>query len=112
MAKNFIQPGEVLTVISPLDLGSGDPVLVGKFFGINNFDAGAGLLAEISVTGVWSLPKAPTIVFAVGDYVYFDPTAGEITSVATGNKLIGAATAAAAASDTTAAVRLNGVAVF
>jgi predicted RecA/RadA family phage recombinase len=111
MATNYIKPGNVLTVTSPLDLDSGDPVLIGKIFGVNNFDAGVGLMAEISVTGVWSLPKAPTIVVAVGDYVYFDNTAGQVTSVVTANHLIGVATAAAAASDTTAAVRLNGVAI-
>jgi predicted RecA/RadA family phage recombinase len=110
--RNYIQPGNVLTLISPLDLDSGDPVLVGKFFGVCNYDAAAGLPVEVSVVGVYWLPKAPTIVFAVGDYVYWDATAGQVTSVGTGNKVIGAATAAAAASDTTAAVRLNGVAIF
>lgn len=110
--KNYIQPGNVLTLTSPTDLNSGDPVLIGKFFGISAHDAGTGLAIEVALEGVYSLPKAPTIVFAVGDYVYFDPSSGNVTSGGTGSKLIGAATAAAGASDTTAAVRLNGVAIF
>jgi predicted RecA/RadA family phage recombinase len=58
------------------------------------------------------LPKAATVTFAVGAAVYFDATAGNVTSVSTrGNKLIGAATQCAGASDAVAIVRLNGVSV-
>lgn len=111
--RNYIQPGNVLTLTSVFGVKSGDGVLLNKFFGVANYDCPIpGNPIEVSVVGVYSLPKAATIVFAVGDFVYWDNTNFNVTSVGTGNKLIGAATAAAGASDTTAAVRLNGVAII
>jgi predicted RecA/RadA family phage recombinase len=63
---------------------SGDPILVGGFFGVANYDTERG------------------------SAVYFDATAGNVTSVSTrGNKLIGAATQCAGASDAVAIVRLT-----
>jgi predicted RecA/RadA family phage recombinase len=91
---------------------SGDPILVGGFFGVANYDAEQTLPVEITLGGVWQLPKAATVTFAVGAAVYFDAAAGNVTSVSTrGNKLIGAATQCAGASDAVAIVRLNGVSV-
>jgi predicted RecA/RadA family phage recombinase len=111
--KNYIQPGNVVTLTSVFGITSGQGVLLNKFFGVANYDCPIpGNPIEVSVVGVYSLPKAATIVFAVGDYVYWDDTAHNVTSVATAHTLIGAATAAAASGDATAAVRLNGVAVF
>jgi predicted RecA/RadA family phage recombinase len=86
--------------------------LLNKFFGVANYDCPIpGNPIEVSVVGVYSLPKAATIVFAVGDFVYWDDTNHNVTSLGAGNKLIGAATAVAASGDTTAAVRLNGVTI-
>jgi predicted RecA/RadA family phage recombinase len=111
--KNYIQKGEVLTLTSAFGVTSGQGVLLNKFFGVANYDCPIpGNPIEVSVVGVYSLPKAATIVFAVGDYVYWDNTNFNVTSVGAGNKLIGAATAAAASGDATAAVRLNGVAII
>ena len=96
----------------PGGVHSGDPILVGGFFGVANYDAEQTLPVEITLGGVWQLPKAATVTFAVGAAVYFDATAGNVTSVSTrGNKLIGAATQCAGASDAVAIVRLNGVSV-
>jgi predicted RecA/RadA family phage recombinase len=84
------------TIAVPAPTGgvhSGDPILVGGFFGIANYDAEQTLPVEITLGGVWQLPKAATVTFAVGAAVYFDATVGNVTSVSTrGNKLIGAAT--------------------
>lgn len=111
--KNYIQPGNVVTLTSAFGVKSGDGVLLNKFFGVANYEENVpGNPIEVSLVGVYSLPKAATIVFAVGDYVYWDDTNHNVTSDGTGHKLIGAATAAAGASDTTAAVRLNGVAII
>ena len=110
--RNYIQPGNVLTLTSSFGIFSGQGVLLNKFFGVANYDCPIpGNPIEVSVVGVYSLPKAATIVFAVGDPVYWNDTDHNVTSVGTAHTLIGAATAAAGASDTTAAVRLNGIAV-
>lgn len=108
--KNFIQPGETLTLTPAINYKSGDPVLIGKFFGVFATDALANIPTEVTVEGVFSLPKAATIVFAVGAPVYWDAAASNLTSVTTSNTLIGAATKAAASADLTVDVRLNGVA--
>jgi predicted RecA/RadA family phage recombinase len=74
--KNYIQPGNVLTLTSSLDLGSGDPVLIGKFFGVCNHDTAAGLPTEVSVVGVYSLPKKTDAVFAAGRLLIGIPQLG------------------------------------
>ena len=113
MAKNYLHEGWTIAVPAPTGgVRSGDPILVGGFFGVANYDAEQTLPVEITLGGVWQLPKAATVTFAVGAAVYFDATAGNVTSVSTrGNKLIGATTQCAVASDAVAIVRLNGVSV-
>src|SRR5262245_39799172 len=108
MAKNYVQPGNVLTLIAPADVKSGDGVLVGKLFGVATYDAAAGAEVECGVTDVWELAKAAGAL-AQGATVYWDNTAKNVTATATGNSLIGAVTEAAAAGAATARVRLNGV---
>ncbi|MGA2637440.1 DUF2190 family protein [Methylocella sp.] len=114
MAKNFLQKAEVITVTAPSGgLLSGQGVLIGALFGVSQFAAAAGASAEIATEGAWTLPKAASpIAFAQGAPVYWDAGAGDVTSVAHLNYAIGVATAAAAATDATAAVRLDGVATF
>jgi predicted RecA/RadA family phage recombinase len=104
----------LVVAVTYLGVRTGDmlPENVGGFFGVANYDAEQTLPVEITLGGVWQLPKAATVTFAVGAAVYFDATAGNVTSVSTrGNKLIGAATQCAGASDAVAIVRLNGVSV-
>ncbi len=110
--KNFIQPGRTVTVVSPSGgLLSGQGALIGNLFGVASYDAAAGLNAEIEVEGVFALPKAASpIAFAAGARVFWDATGGVCTSVSTGHYPIGACTVAAAATDATVAVRLDGVA--
>jgi predicted RecA/RadA family phage recombinase len=107
MAKNYLHEGWTIAVPAPTGgVHSGDPILVGGFFGVANYDAEQTLPVEITLGGVWQLPKATTVTFAVGAAVYFDATAGNVTSVSTrGNKLIGAATQCAGASDAREAQR-------
>jgi predicted RecA/RadA family phage recombinase len=108
MATNYVQEGRTITLVAPSPgVESGDPVKVGNLFGVANYDAATGLPVEVTVKGVWDLPKAATIVFVQGALVYFDATAVNVTSVTTGNFLIGAATQSAASGDATARVRLN-----
>jgi predicted RecA/RadA family phage recombinase len=110
MAKTFVQEGTTLTLVAPSPgVKSGDPIKVGSFFGVCNYDATTGNPVEVTVEGVWDLPKASTITFAQGALVYFDATAKKVTSVTSANFLVGAATATAGASDLTARVRLNEV---
>ena len=71
--------------------------------------ADAGGPFEGTVTGVWSLPKPNSVVaFAVGEKVFWDNATSLCKKTATGFFLVGFATVAAAATDSTVAVRLDG----
>lgn len=108
MAKNFIQPGNTLTIPAPAAVASGFPVIAGAIVGIAQGDAASGASVDVTVNGVWELPKVAANAFALGAAVYWDATAALATSTATGNTKLGVAVAAADASTATVNVRLSG----
>jgi len=105
MAKNYIQPGNVVTVTAPADVKSGDPILVGSIFGVCAFDASSGADVELLTTGVFDLPSAGVI--AAYAPVYWDGAAKKITATATAHALVGSALLAVGSGGTVARVRLN-----
>jgi predicted RecA/RadA family phage recombinase len=108
--KNYVQPGDVVTLAAPANVLSGAGVLVGTLFGVCAYDAASGAEVEVALTGVYTLPKA-TGVIAQGAKVYWDNVAKNVTTTAGGNTFIGAAVVAAGSGDATARIRLNGVSV-
>lgn len=108
--KNFVQPGNTLTLPAPYAVASGGGLLVGSIFGVAVGDAASGETVEAALTGVFDLPKVGSQAWTVGARVYWDDTNKHCTTVATGNTLIGVATEAVAggAGDTIGRVRLNG----
>ena len=108
--KNYVSDGENVTVTAPAALNSGDGVLVGSLFGVASCDAASGAAVAIVVEGVFNLPKVGSQAWTAGAKVYWDAANKRCTTVATGNTLIGVASAAVAngANDTTGTVRLNG----
>lgn len=90
---------------------AGQMVKVGSMIGVIVEDADhleeAVLIYECEKILV---PKnaASSASFAVGDKVYFDESAGAVTSTSTGNTLCGRATEVAGATDTTAEIDLRG----
>jgi len=80
MATNFIQSGEVVTVVTPAGgVSAGDPVMIGvSLFGVATHDAIATAPLELALTGVWTLPTDNTITFNAGDRCYWEPGAGQI----------------------------------
>jgi predicted RecA/RadA family phage recombinase len=113
MAKNFIQPGRVVTLVAPTGgVLSGQAVQVGALFGIATFDAIGGADVEVALEGVWELPKA-AVAIAHGAPVFWDAMAGNVAAdIGTSNALIGGATEARRTSDLTIRVRLNGDSVW
>lgn len=109
MAKNFIQPGRVVTLVAPTGgVLSGQAVQVGALFGIAAFDAIGGADVEVALEGIWELPKA-AVAIARGAPVFWDTAAGNVAAdIGTSNALIGGATEARGTSDLTIRVRLNG----
>ena len=110
MAKNYVQPGNTITLTAPYAVSSGDGLLVGSIFGVAAGDAESGADVEAVLVGVFDLKKVGTQAWAAGDKVYWDDTNRQTTKTATDNTLIGVAVEAVAggADDTIGRVRLNG----
>ena len=109
MADNYIQIGNVLTLITPQGgVLSGQPFMVGSIFAVATTSQKAGEEVEGAITGVWELPKAAGQLDQ-GDPIFFVPGTGLVGDSAPTGVLIGAAVARAGADDATVRVRLNGV---
>jgi len=86
--KTFRQQGDTVTVTAPANVVSGQGVLVGDLFGAALFDAPSGQPVDIAVEGVIGLPKAAGAINE-GVRVFWDNTAGRVTTTATSNRCIG-----------------------
>ncbi|MCA3574779.1 MAG: DUF2190 family protein [Aestuariivirga sp.] len=108
--KNFVQPGNTITLPAPAAVTSGAGVLVGAIFGIATHDAASGENVEVVTCGVFELTKIGSQAWEVGDKVYWDNTNKRATKIATDNTLIGVAlgTVGSGADETTGRLRLNG----
>jgi predicted RecA/RadA family phage recombinase len=89
--KNYVQPGNTITLTAPYDVASGDGLLVGSIFGVATGVAVTGDPIEAALVGVFDLKKVGSQAWAVGDKVYWDNTNKETTKTATSNTLIGVA---------------------
>jgi predicted RecA/RadA family phage recombinase len=106
--KNYIQPGDVVTVAAPYDVTSGSGVLVGTLFGIAAFSAVSGASVEIQIVGVFDVAKVSAQAWTQGAAVYWDDTAKNFTTTSASNTLVAKATEAAANPSAVGRVRLNG----
>lgn len=108
MAKNFVKPADHLPLVCPYaTVASGQGVLVGIIFGVALFDAVSGATVEVATEGEWVIAALSTDVVTAGAPAYWDDTNRRITSVSTGNTLVGAYTVAKANADTTAQIKLE-----
>ena len=106
--KNYVQPGDTITIKATADLKSGSPVMIGNIFGVACNDALKDQNMELKVTGVFSLPKIPTESWLAGALVYWDEVAKALTTVADNNQLVGVSLAISTAPASFANIRLNG----
>lgn len=108
MAKNFVQPGHVLTLTAPAGgVTSGSGYLIGGLFVVALHSAPDGEPFEGQCTGVWQLPKTSAQAWTEGAPIYWNTTSSVATTAASGNTLIGHAVAAAANPSATGLVRLS-----
>ncbi|MCF2870307.1 DUF2190 family protein [Octadecabacter sp. G9-8] len=105
--KNYIQPGENITLAAPDAVTSGDGVLVGSLFGVAHGNAASGADVVLATVGVFELPKVSADDIAVGAKVYWKDSTSDVTSTATGNTLIGQAVSAAGNPSNAVRVRLS-----
>ena len=106
--KNYIQKGDVITIVAAAAIDSGDAVLVGSKVGVAVTDAEIGDSVAVALEGVFSLPKKAADTIDQGQIVYWDADPGEITETSTDNTVAGVAWAAAGAATTSVQVRLVG----
>ena len=103
--RNFVQPGDTITVPAPGILTSGQGVQIGALFGIASTDAEAGDDVALGVAGVYELPKT-AVALAIGDEVEFVAGTGNVRALDTGSR-VGVVVATATASAGIVAVRLG-----
>ena len=99
--KNYINDGTSITVPAPRDVNSGEGVLVGAMFGFAATNAKSGEPVTIERKGLFQATKLGAQAWGDGVKVYWNNTAFQCTTVASGNTHIGyAARPAADPSDT------------
>jgi predicted RecA/RadA family phage recombinase len=106
MAKNFVQPGDTLTLVAPTNVKSGGVVVVGALAGIAAYDALQGEDVEVSLEGVFAVPKTTPGGINQGDKAYWDAGASKVTTTAGSNLLLGVCVLTAGTSETTCRVKL------
>ena len=95
--KNYIKPGNTLSLLAPYDVLAGGGFKVGSIIAIAATDALNGAAVEGNVQGCFTVAKADSQAWAVGDKVYWDNAAKNFTTTAGGNTLAGVAITANAA---------------
>jgi predicted RecA/RadA family phage recombinase len=106
--QNYIQEGEVLTLLAPRTVVSGEGALVGSIFGVATSDVTSGDEGEFQTEGVCELAKVSAQAWAVGDKIYWDNSAHLCSNVSTVGQLIGVATEVAANPTSVGRVKLLG----
>lgn len=104
--KNYVQQGDVLDLAAPYDVASGAGFLIGQIFAVATAAALSTKPVEGKTTGVFDLKYTVAATAAVGDLIYWDDTAKNVTKTASSNKKIGYCVKAAASADATMRVRL------
>lgn len=110
MAKNSIQPGNIMELPAPSGgIKSGEAALINGVFGVAQTDGDEGELTPFAVVGVHELPKNETEATTRGARLYWDVADGNLTTSAdTGtNKEVGIAASAEAADAPTVECRLG-----
>lgn len=110
MATNFIQNGKTIlwTNATGSDVASGEVVKINSLVGVAMVDIPDGLSGTVATGGVFQVPAVNTLTIDQGAAVYFDATAGKMTSTAENNTFAGLAWATKVEAGTTVQVKLGG----
>jgi predicted RecA/RadA family phage recombinase len=104
--KNFVQNGKTIEVTLAAAILSGAAMLIGALVGVAVTSGGIGDVVAFELEGVFTLPKAVGAV-SQGAVLYWDDTAKNVTTTASGNTKIGHAWASALSGDATIDVKLS-----
>ena len=107
--KTCIADGKTVTLAAaPYAVASGAGALQGAIFGVTQSNAENGAEVVLVTCGIFSLAKATGQSWTVGEKLYWDDTAKNLTTTASGNTLVGAAHVAAQTADTTGEAWITG----
>lgn len=110
MAKGtYIQKGEIIdyTNSSGAAIGYGDVVPLVSRIGIAAENIPIGITGSLKTEGIYELPAVNNAAFAVGDPLYWDGAAGNLTKTATGTILAGWCVEAKATATTVGKVKIG-----
>jgi predicted RecA/RadA family phage recombinase len=106
--KNYIQPGNSLTVPAPAGgVTSGQPVVIGSLRGFAAATAAEGVDVPVVRVGLFEAAKITGEAWTVGVKVYLKADNSGFTTTSAGNTLFGFAGAAALSADTVGQVLLG-----
>lgn len=103
---SYVQGDCLLDYTPSAAVAAGDVVVLGDLVTVAPVAIAANKLGAVAVEGVFELPKASGAI-SQGVIVYWDATAGNITTTVGSNKRAGKAAAAAASGDATVKVLIN-----
>ena len=103
---SYVQDDCTFDYTPSADVVVGQVVLLADTVTVASRPIASGVMGAVSVEGVFSLPKASGAI-TQGAIVYWDASAGNVTTTSSGNKRAGKAAAAAVSGDTTVSVALN-----
>lgn len=90
MAKNFLQPGDVVEIVSPgAGTVAGVGVLTGQMFGIALDTTTSGQTCRVALEGVFEVAKISALVISVGAAVYWVPGTSNVNVTSAGQKEVG-----------------------
>lgn len=105
MAQSYAD-GDLVDYTPSAAVAAGDVVILNDLVTVAPRPIAANKLGAVAVEGIFILPKASGAI-GQGAIVYWDATAGNITTTSSSNKRAGKAAEAAASADTTVKVLLN-----
>jgi len=111
MATNHVQRGHIIDLTAAAVVASGDIVVVNStsnVVAIALTGAAIGDVYSAQLNEVWEAPAASADVIAIGDKLYFDAGASELTISAAGNTYAGYAFNAKPALTLLVKFQLNG----
>jgi predicted RecA/RadA family phage recombinase len=107
MATNYIQDGKILNYTpSGSSVVAGAVVVMGNIAGIALTDIADGATGAVQIKGIFSLPKAAGAI-TLGTKLYWDSGNSNLTTIASGNTVIGVAASAQTSADTNVNLLLN-----
>ncbi len=106
MQARFIHDGKSVDFFPVADIAAGTVIVEGDLVGVTKLDIPAGRLGALAVVGVFDVAKGNAAI-TLGAKIYWDATAKQAVTTATGNTLIGIAVQEAGVDDTVVRVRMG-----